>query len=239
MRTRRDSAFSFVEVLIGVSVAGILAFLSVFTASRVVTSVRQEKLASDAATLNRAVSSFVASGGDVKALKSAEEALAALKRQARDASRTPGMAGAFIDPRIQFVTESADDAKKNRPGLFWNPSSSRFEVASDRDEPGITSVTLDGSGEFGGDVDGDERSNALLYAKQGDWIWDYSEVPLPPPPGTAETPFGSPTDSILTPPSGGTGTPPAPGVSPPATSRILYSGRNFPQNKLSAIPSIE
>ncbi|MCB1206475.1 MAG: VWA domain-containing protein [Verrucomicrobiae bacterium] len=228
MRPRSDSAFSLVEVLIGLSVAAILAILSVATVTRVVSSSKDQKLASDAETLNRAVAAFVASGGDASSLKSADEVLDALRKQSRDARRTPGMAGAFIDPRIQFASESPEEAQKNLPRLYWNSQASRFEVASDRDEPGIVSVTLDGTEEAGG-TDADDRSSALLYAKQGDWIWDYADVPLPASPGTVEIPLGTPTDSTPTPPSG-TGTPPTPGVVPLDPPGFSIAGGTYPKS---------
>jgi prepilin-type N-terminal cleavage/methylation domain-containing protein len=225
MTKRRHSAFSLVEVLLALSVAAILAFLAVVTVARLVNSTQEQKLTSDADTLNRAVMAYIASGGDMGGLKTADEVLLAMKRQSSSAERTPGLAGSLIDPRVSFVYETAGKVGSGGPRLYWNESVQRFEVSKDRQDPGIVSVSLDGAEpSTGGDAA--ERKNPLLYAKDGNWIWDYADAPLPAGKGPNEINVNPVPDTKVPPPPP---EPPRTGTRPLDPPTFSIRGGDYPR----------
>jgi len=225
MSNRRHSAFSLVEVLLALSVAAILAFLAVITVARLVNSTQEQKLTSDADTLNRAVMAYIASGGDMSGLKTADEVLAAMKRQSSSAGRTPGLSGTVVDPRVSFVYEEAGKGVGRGPRLYWNESIQRFEVSKDRQDPGIVSVSLDG-GEPSPGGDAAERSNPLLYAKDGNWIWDYTDAPMPEGKGPNEISVNPVPDTEVPPPPPG---PPRTGTRPLDPPSFSIPGGDYPR----------
>lgn len=206
MRHSRNNAFSLVEVLLALSVAGILAFLAFVTIARVVGSAKEQKLTSDVETLNRAVMAYIASGGDIGGKRSADEVLEAMKRHASSPDRTPGFSGAVVDPRIAFVYEDSGQASAPARKIYWNAATRRFEIDADRADRGIVAISLDGV-EPAGDLSTD-RSNPMLYSKEGNWIWDYSDVPLPEGKGISEINVNPTPDTKA----------PATPVNPPRTS---------------------
>lgn len=225
MSNRRHSAFSLVEVLLALSVAAILAFLAVITVARLVNSTQEQKLTSDADTLNRAVMAYIASGGDMSGLKTADDVLAAMKRQSSSAGRTPGISGTVVDPRVSFVYESAGKGGVSGPKLYWNENIQRFEVSKDRQDPGIVSVSLDG-GEPSPGGDAAERSNPLLYAKDGNWIWDYADAPVPEGKGPNEINVNPVPDTKVPPPPPG---PPRTGTRPLDPPSFSTPGGDYPR----------
>jgi prepilin-type N-terminal cleavage/methylation domain-containing protein len=225
MSKRRHSAFSLVEVLLALSVAAILAFLAVITVARLVNSTQEQKLTSDAETLNRAVMAYIASGGDMAGLKTADEVLEAMKRQSSSAGRTPGLSGTVVDPRVSFVYETAGKEGGRGARLYWNESIQRFEVAKDRQDPGIVSVSLDG-GEPLPAGDAGERSNPLLYAKDGNWIWDYADAPMPEGKGPNEISVNPVPDTAVPPPPP---VPPRTGTRPLDPPAFSVRGGDFPR----------
>lgn len=194
MKPNSRKAFSLVEVLIALSVLGLLSFLAVASVNRVVSSTGEQKLASDAGTLNRAVMAFVASGGDVSGLRSAEEVLYALKQDSATASRTAGIGGAKIDSRLTFKLQSPEEAGSGAPRIYWDSGSSRFEVSHSGNNPGIIAFTYDEAAAEA-DYEAAERENAVLYSKESSWIWDYQEAPVVPPAGPSTIPVYEVSDS--------------------------------------------
>jgi prepilin-type N-terminal cleavage/methylation domain-containing protein len=123
---RTAGAFSLPEVLITIAVIGILAAAAGWTVSRVVGAKRDQKLESDQATLNRAVKAFVATGGSLEGLQTPTEVLAALKRSASSGSRTVGLAGSTVDPRLNLVMQTSDQARSGQARLYWHSGRQRF-----------------------------------------------------------------------------------------------------------------
>jgi len=204
MKPRR--AFSLVEMLIAVSLAGIVASIAVVTIANVVSSTKQQKLASDVKAVNRSISAFVASGGDLSDEKTADEVLVALKRHVQHAGRLPGLGGSKLDSRVTLRMQSPNEARTDAWRAYWNAATRRFELARSGDGPGIEAFELDPDlGEK--DYAADESSSRFLYAAEDEWIWDYTEAsptnpegttpvslaPEPSEPSAPETPISSPS----------------------------------------------
>lgn len=224
MSKRYHRAFSLVEVLLALSVAAILAFLAVITVARLVSSTQEQKLTSDAETLNRAVMAYIASGGDMDGLKTADEVLEAMKRQSSSVGRTPGLSGTVVDPRVSFVYEAAGKGGGRGPRLYWNENIRRFEVSKDRQDPGILSVSLDGGEPLSGG-NAAERTNPLLYAQDGNWIWDYTDAPMPEGKGPNEINVNPVPDTSVPPPPP---VPPCTGTRPLDPPSFSIRGGDYP-----------
>jgi prepilin-type N-terminal cleavage/methylation domain-containing protein len=225
MSSRRHRAFSLVEVLLALSVAAILAFLAVVTVARLVNSTQEQKLSSDAETLNRSVMAYIASGGGMAGLKTADEVLEAMKRPSSSAGRTPGLSGTVVDSRVSFVYDSSGSGGGRGPRLYWNGKLQRFEVAKDREDPGIVSVALDGGESLQGG-NAAERNNPILYAKDGNWIWDYTDAPVPEGKGPNEINVNPVPDTEVPPPPP---VPPRTGTRPLDPPAFSIRGGDFPR----------
>ena len=176
---RAKRAFSLVEVLITVSVIGILAAAAVWTVTRVVGATCEQKLESDQATLNRAVKAFVATGGTLDGLETPQEVLAAMKRPAASGGRTAGLAGSTIDPRLTLVMQTSVQARSGQARLYWDSGLQRFEFATRGKEPGVAEVVYDAMAGTNSDEVA-ERNQRVLYAKESKRQAERRSVGLPP-----------------------------------------------------------
>jgi hypothetical protein len=171
---------------------------------------------------------YIATSGDLAATSSADEILNAMKRHAASRARTPGFSGSVVDPRVAFVYDSGG-LPVGGPKMYWNQQSRRFEVANGRREPGIVSVSL-GGGEPSTVASSDDRGNSLLYAKEGNWIWDYADIPLPDPNRRTDLDVTPNPDSKLPPPPG---KPPRTKTSPLGPPIYSIRGGEFPKSSFN------
>jgi len=209
------NAFSIIEMVVVVTVVGIIASLAVVGVGRVVDSAKREKLLTSVETLNRATIAYRASGGDLSTLEDPLLVLDALKQT--DTKRAPGLSGAKIDPRLTFVYQTEQESNSGSLRVYWNNAEQRFNVADSGDTPGIKGFELSAdAGEK--DYGTSDGNHAMLYADEDTWIWDYQEVAPDTPAGPSDftvTPVPDsvtpPTPTIPSPPPGpSTTTPLAP-----------------------------
>ncbi len=213
MKQRLISAFSFVEVLLIVATIGILATVGTTITTQMIEGARRQKLESDAATLNRSVSAYLASGGDLSRARSAEEVISALKRGFSNAARLPGWGGAKLDERVQFTFQNDREVGSGKLSIQWSPNERSFRVARTEKVLGIKEVYLDDTprdadkGE-NSDGEGSTAHTGFEYASHGTWIWDYQDGASPPSNGVDPMNTSTAPDNALppaSPPSGGGG----------------------------------
>ncbi len=249
--SRSIRGFSLLEVLVTVTVVGTLAFLATVTVSNVTSSTQEQKLNSDVETLNRSVAAFVAAGGKLSEVSSADEVLTALKQEMENASRVPGFGGAKIDDRVTFEYQSESEANRGGLRAYWDGDRQRFVLASSGKGGGIKGLGLSNTPSVAKDSKVKAAKASMLYSEEGSWIWDYAEgAPTAPPkpidvtlgdtpdttPVIPSTPSTPPSSSLtpLTPPtySLATGSYPISSFNlpltlsnpnPPGTSEIYYS----------------
>ena len=140
---------------------------------------REVKLEHDARVLNSAVRSYLAFGGDFSGIKDPEEVLAMLKEEIPESERDRfvGLGGSFLDPRVLFLNQSAEEAKTAQPRLYWDSDSSRF-IRATSGPPGIKAVGQDDSAIPTVSI-GAKRKNSFTYASEDNWIWDFVEEAPP------------------------------------------------------------
>ncbi len=215
MPSQFQRAFSLMEMVITVAVIGLLAALATVTATHVVSKSHEQKLFSDVQTLNRGITAYLSSGGDLSEADSPEKVLSALKQGFANAARMPGWGGAKIDERLVAIRQTADEASGDRWRAYWNATGQQFELARGGGEGGIKFFELASAplvGAPGGGTPPEGRS-PLLYAEQGNWIWDYAEAEAESRLAPSEIDLHPVPDSTLTPPS--TGSPPPPSATTP------------------------
>ncbi len=206
MSTNSPRAFSLAEMLITVAVVGILAALGTVTTSHLVGKSREQKLFSDVATLNRSVTAFVASGGDLSESTTAAEVLSVLKRSFSNASRIPGFSGSKVDERLSFTLQSPEEADGKSWRAYWNAEEQTFVIAQSGEGAGIKAFGLDAlppsPDSDGGKTPLLKPKTPLLYSENSTWIWDYEDAAPSIRPGPSDIPIGETPDSAPSAPSG-------------------------------------
>ena len=234
--SRCERAISLVEVMIAVLVLGTVASIGFGVYGNFVKTSRETKAQSDVATLNRAVTLYLASGGEIDADTPAEEVIRKLKsREVHELEKYQvGLTGSKIDSRLSPVLVKPDDEGNPGTRIRWDPEARRFEFQSDITGPGIAYFDLNDSA-IPETIEESFDDGVFSYARESTWIWDYEEktpassatgptvfattpVPTPPLPVPATSPSSSP------PPP-----PPTPGgrLDPPVFS---IAGGTYPLN---------
>ncbi|MCB1204119.1 MAG: type II secretion system protein [Verrucomicrobiae bacterium] len=199
---RKDSGLSFVEMVILVSVIGLLASLGI---SRVgmgsLEAAREVKLEQDLRVLNSAVTAYLASGGDLSKTSSPGEVLVRLKTRASEEQRRrlPGLGGSFLDGEVEFEFQSDDEANSDALRLTWSGQRKRFELVRGG-AGGIRKVVMNRSGAAGGGESEEVRTSGMQFSSESTWIWDYQDLPLPLPGAPSAIPTGETPSSLPTPP---------------------------------------
>lgn len=204
LRNRRISALSLIELIILVSVIGVLAAIGVTTMGIDVLSGSQSvKREQDLRVLNSAVSAYLVSGGDLSGASTPGEILAKLKSKASEEQqrRIPGLSGNFLDPAVELVMQTAEEARSDDPRIRWNPETTHFEL-SYSGEPGIKTLGMQPLGAGDSEPVSEDRTSGFKYSAEGTWIWDYQEVAPSFQAGPDTIATYSPVDSSAPAPTG-------------------------------------
>lgn len=202
----RDSGISQLELVILLGVLGVIAGIGAAVVGvSALEGTREARLRSELNTLNSAVNTYLAFGGAITPEDSSEDILARLKTSVSDEQRDriPGISGSLIDRSIHFVMQTKGEAESSAPRLLWDATNSQFMIANGG-PPGIKMLARSDGGEDSQEVILSERNHQFLYAKEDDWIWDYTEGTPIAQIGPSEIPTSSvPTSPVapLTPPT--------------------------------------
>lgn len=169
----RNSGFSLLEVITVVALLGIVSAMGLHLVTGVDKGVREQKLTAELKTLNNASKIFEAFGGDLSSISDPAGVIAKLKSVAKTdmVNRIPGLSGAMLDARTTAILQSDEEAASDQPRLYWSQEQKRFEIATSG-PPGIKALVLSDSAPSTAEVT--QRDAALYYAKDSNWIWDYS-----------------------------------------------------------------
>jgi len=211
--TGRKSGFTLIETLMVVAVIAIFAGGAIVMINSAQQSAKQAKLNKDVTTINAAISTFVANGGDLTGVATADDVLLRIKSRAKDdqEDQLVGVRAGFLDPRIKPVGQSAAQGASSAPRAVWDATKKRFIVKTSG-AAGIREFVIDETQADKEDPEY-ERKLVLEYSKKGNdkWVWEYADHNtagnsgpgnLPPAGGTPTTPgpFGNPTALQLDPP---------------------------------------
>ncbi|OAI57724.1 hypothetical protein AYO49_06435 [Verrucomicrobiaceae bacterium SCGC AG-212-N21] len=191
-----------VEVILVVTVLGLLAAVAVPSFRGTTSATAEVKLRSDIAHLNRAVGVYTAEGGRLEGADSAEQVLEHLKSKlgSADARRHVGpVSGRLIDPRLAMRPVSDATAKAGAPRAVWDPVLQRFEIT--HEGSGIGSFFLDDAQAGLATPEENRQRTAMRYNGGDGWIWEWDDQRGQ---GAVEpTEFALTPSDPLTPPGGG------------------------------------
>ena len=132
------------------------------------------KIQSDVATLNEAVTMYVASGGSLSGVQTPSQVLAKLKTQKDAASAKTSIVpvtGSMIDRRLVAEMQTVREAATTQPRALWNEVKQRFEVRTSG-VVGVKRFRLDpalSDAEIITEARGDEF---YAFNSSGGWVWD-------------------------------------------------------------------
>lgn len=170
----RSRGFTLTEILITVGVIAILSGAGYMALQTNMNAVSQRaKLPQDVATMNRAVETYLASGGSLDGVTSPAAVLAKLKTRAVDRQQIAAVNGSMIDPRITAVTSTTSEEDV----AFWDPEKKIFRIinreALPSGTPAISEFKVDPDASF--EVATENRQTNYHLAAESNWIWDYED----------------------------------------------------------------
>ena len=141
---RNSAAFALVELLAAVVVIAALAGGALMMISGSIRAAKEQKLVSDVATLNAALSTFLSNGGSLDGVETAAEVIERIKTESKadEADYQVGLRGGLLDPRITPVDQSVGEAKSAAPRVFFHATKRRF-VAAYTGKVGVKEFVLD------------------------------------------------------------------------------------------------
>jgi prepilin-type N-terminal cleavage/methylation domain-containing protein len=175
-RVRRSltAGFSLAEILVAVALLSIIAALAINTVGTTKTSVTNTKLISDVKKLNEVISVYLAEGGSLAGLTTAQQVLDRLKtvRSSTDTVRNVGvMTGRGVDVRLTAVTQTTAEAATSNARAVWNSATNQFVVATSG-TGAVGSFTLnDALATATPVVDSTRTQSHELYNGSAGWVW--------------------------------------------------------------------
>ena len=221
-----ERANSLVEMVIAIGVLGLVLSIGGFFVGSATSSAKSSKLETDTQSLNRAVTMYVASGGDLTNVNTPAAVLAKLKTTssaARVKTQINPLTSALIDPRLEAVLQNDFEAASKEPRSYWNAGEQKFEVKIAGGKGGVKLFQLSEDAAPAEMQVESRKSGSMEFASESGWIWDYKDDGDVIP-GPTIIPTSIPV-SIVTPPVSVTGTPAASALSPPTFS---MPGGTFP-----------
>ena len=213
---KRRSGLSQIETLLTLSVIAIFSAVAVQMVGSVRQSVRHEKLVSDINLLNRAVSIFLANGGQFRDPQNVDAILLQLKQRPPDGQNDVQVGVAkesVVDPRLSIRRISLAEQHRSTERIVWDARHFKFRVTTEP-VPGIEEFWLNpdlAEVDFG--IDETRYASVMDYASESKWIWDYKDRTPEYRQGTTLIPIGTPTSTVPSSPGG----PPPPTSNPPTT----------------------
>ncbi len=247
VRSLRTQAFSLVEMLATVALIAILAAIVIPNVGSVRTATAQAKLVSDVAVLNRAVKLYIAEGGSLDGITSAQGVIDRLKTKlSNDAARrhVGPVTGSLVDARLAARTMSDADAKSSDARAVWDATNKKFVLSTTGG--GVSEFFLDDGKADAGQTVETRTASTLLYNGEKGWVWSSNGSsggpsalsPVDVDVGSSGTPYVPTGDTAgsgtSTPSGGGSSTPPSseqlkrlpvPAITPGGG---VYSAAKFP-----------
>ena len=174
-RKTRHSArgFSFIEVLGTVGILATISAIGVTNYHRADESSENLKLEHDVRVINSAIRIYQASGGDISSAASPEGVIALLRRElsVADRKRIVGFGGTVVDPRLQPILQTPEEANSSALRALWNPLDGQFEL-SRGGANGVKEFALNDQLDVIED-DLPSRNVSVKFGNSSGWIWDH------------------------------------------------------------------
>ncbi len=219
LRRAAEAGMSLVDMMVALTVLAMVASIGVQVFGSLSSATKNSKLTSDVGTINRAITMYLASGGDLSNARTPVAVLARLKTTSsaeRVKTQINPLTRSMIDARLSAVPQSESEAASDSLRAYWNSSAQRFEVATSGESVGVKIFVLDDAA-VPSQVEIEERaSGSMEFARESGWIWDYKDRSDSAPYAT-NLPTSIPTHPV-TPPTGVQPTPVPGNLQPPVFS---------------------
>lgn len=129
-RASGRAGFSLLELIIMISILGVITAVTVSLVADDPGAARNAKLDSDVSTLNQMVSLYVADGGTLAGLTTPQQVIDKMKkiRPQTDWKKHTGIAsGRLVDVRLKALMTTRPDSDNN-PRVVWHRTKQRFEI---------------------------------------------------------------------------------------------------------------
>lgn len=177
--TRNARAFSIIEGLIVLAVMAVIGAVVVGFASQTTKVAATTKLEQDVAALNTAVRVFKANGGKIANSWKIAKVLDELKTKA-DADtghKIAGLRGSTLDPRVEAIDETTDEASSGEPKALWDSVNHRFYIS----KAPIRGVRRFALNEEKSETETESRARTvnLALSDGNGWVWNFTDSPTP------------------------------------------------------------
>jgi prepilin-type N-terminal cleavage/methylation domain-containing protein len=166
--------FSLIEVLLTVVLISILSTVAYMMMSQSKMAVVDTKLKTDVVRLNQIISLYVADGGSLSGLTTAQEVLNKLKtvRTNADAKRQVGaLTGRGVDIRLTARPQNSVEMASTSPRAVWNPTTLRFDIDSTPGASGVADFVLDDDLLAVNYPTETRTRTTMLYNDVNGWVW--------------------------------------------------------------------
>lgn len=172
-----EAGFTLIEAAVVVTSVGVMAALCFALFSDYKRPIETVKLENDVATVNSAVSGYLASGGSLDSITDPEAVIAKLKTTTSNsqAMGIVGLKGSFLDRRLTAVMQSSGEAATEQPRAVWIPSKKRFGVTTSG-SVGVKEFLL---GAASGTATQESRSTLFQPNTGEKWLWNYEDSSPP------------------------------------------------------------
>ena len=172
---KNSKAFGLINMLVTLAVVAIIGSIAYVAMTGVKDSAEEQLLHDQVVSLNRSVKLYLNSGGSIDGLNTAQSVIDKMKTIASNGEKIAGYRGAFIDPRLQAVEQSDEEASSSSElRVIWDPAAQSFEIAAGgvkgiKEFKVETIVTPDS-------IPVEEREIQFELSttnSQGSWVWDF------------------------------------------------------------------
>ena len=176
-------------MVIVVAVLTIIAAIAIPNFGKLNKVASSTKLQSQVKSLNAAISSYLASGGNLDDLENHNDVLNHLKKSisASDRKAHTGFGGIVIDKRLNVRQGTSGSGQSY---AVWNLAKKKFEIKKGNNPEGISEFFLDDS-LAGVDYGQETRRTAMEFNRDDGWIWKYSEAQQTVPDGPSNITLAS------------------------------------------------
>ncbi len=175
--SRNNRAFSIIEALLVLAVMAAIGGVVMIAVSKTTQVAQTTKLDQDVAVLNSAVRMFKANGGKIANSWKVAKVLDELKTKADIATgtRIAGLRGTMLDPRIEAIDETFEEAGSGEPKALWDSVNHRFYVS----KAPVRGVKRFAMNTAKAETGAESRARTVNLALSGGdgWVWNFTDNP--------------------------------------------------------------
>ena len=168
-------AFGFINMIVTVAVIAIIGSISYVAMTNVSDRAEERLLNDQVASLNKSVKLYLNNGGSIDGLTTAQQVIDKMKTLAANGEKMAGFRGNFIDPRLQAVEQSDEEADTTGElRVIWDAVAQNFKIAIGGPK-GIKAFKIDPTA-TPPTIQTETRDTMFELAatsETGSWVWDF------------------------------------------------------------------